>query len=134
MIAQAPALWTFEEDILNRSWKDWLFAQISFGKPLHRYEGFLTLSVNTIELAGEDKNTKQDFFIEIYKHEIEQLYLGFDETFNAAETRGLGLSWLPLRLLFSKNEQVKKLYLIINYSFGRTDNKEYFEFLKQWLS
>jgi hypothetical protein len=134
MIAQAPALWTFEEDILNRSWKDWLLAHISFGKPLHRYEGVLTITTNAIELVGEDKNTKQDFFLKIYKNEIEQLYLGFDETFNAAETRSLGLSWLPLRLLISKDEQIQKLYLIINYSFGRTDNKEYLEFLKQWLS
>ncbi|MGN6343266.1 MAG: hypothetical protein ACTHML_19970 [Ginsengibacter sp.] len=114
MIAQAPALWTFEEDILNRSWKDWLLAHISFGKPLHRYEGVLTITTNAIELVGEDKNTKQDFFLKIYKNEIEQLYLGFDETFNAAETRSLGLSWLPLRLLISKDEQIQKLYLIIN--------------------
>lgn len=134
MITQAPALWAFEEDILNRSWKDWLLAHMSLGKPLHRYEGILTITTNTIELIGEDKNTKQEFLLEIYKHEIEQLYLGLDDTFNAAETRNLGLGWLPLRLLFSRDEQIQKLYLIINYNFGRTDNKECFEFLKQWLS
>jgi hypothetical protein len=134
MIAQSPALWTFEEDILNRSWLDWLTAHLSLGKPLHRYEGTLTLYANTLELIGQDKKTKEDFSLEVYKQEIEQLYLGFDEAFNASETRSLGLTWLPLRLLFSKNEQERKLYLIINYNFGRTDNKEYFEFLKQWVS
>ena len=133
MIAQTPALWTFEEDILNRSWQDWLVAHLSFGKPLHRYEGMLTLYTNTLALIGQDEKTKEEFSLEIYKREIEQLYLGFDETFNVSETRGLGLTWLPLRLMFTKNGQTKKIYLIINYSFGKTDNKEYFEFLKQWV-
>lgn len=47
MIAETPALRTFEEDILNRSWQDWLAANLSFGKPLQRYEGMLTLYTNT---------------------------------------------------------------------------------------
>lgn len=134
MIAQTPALWTFEEDILNRSWLDWLDAHFSLGKPLHRYEGMLTLYANTLELSGQDKKTKDEFSLEIYRQEMEQLYLGFDEAFSASETRGLGLTWLPLRLIFTKGNQIRKLYLIINYGFGKTDNKEYFEFLKQWVS
>lgn len=134
MIAQASALWTFEEDIINRSWQDWIAAHLSFGKPLHRFEGTLSLYTNTLELIGQDKNTKDGFSLEIYKQEIEQLYLGFDEAFDVSETRTLGLTWLPLRLMFTKDQQTRKLYLIINYSFGKTDNKEYFEFLKQWVS
>ena len=134
MIAQSPALWSFEEDILNRSWRDWLVAHLSLGKPLHRYQGMLTLYTNTLELIGQDIKTTEDYTLVIYKQEIEQLYLGFDETFNVSETRSLGLSWLPLRLTFKRNGQDQKLYLIINYSHGKTDNKEYFEFLKQWVS
>lgn len=134
MVSQSLALWAFEEDILSRSWLDWFAAHISFGKPLHRYEGVLSVQNNSLELAGNDKRTKEEFYLEIYKHGIEQLYLGFDETFNASETRGLGLTWLPLRIVFTENEEERKLYLIINYQFGRTDNKEYFEFLKQWVS
>ncbi|MEO9021899.1 MAG: hypothetical protein ABI237_04240 [Ginsengibacter sp.] len=134
MIAQAPALWTFEEDILNRSWRDWLAAHLSFGKPLHRYESILTLYTNTLELTGLDVKMKEGFSMEIYKQEIEQLYLGFDEAFNASETNTFGVTWLPLRLMFTRDDQIRKLYLIINYSFGKTDNKEYFEFLKQWVS
>ncbi|MEO8821726.1 MAG: hypothetical protein ABI374_12835 [Ginsengibacter sp.] len=134
MMAQTPALWSFEEDILNRSWEDWLVAHLSFGKPLHRYEGVLTIYTNTLVLIGKEKKTKDEFSLEIYRQEMEQLYLGFDETFNASETRGFGLTWLPLRLIFTKDDQIRKLYLIINYSFGKTDNKEYFEFLKQWVS
>lgn len=133
MISQTQILWAFEEDILNRSWLDWLAAHTSFGKPLHRYEGLLTIYNNSLQLKGIDKKTKKEFYVEIFKYEIEELYLGFDKTFRASETRGFGLSWLPLRILFVKNKQERKLYLIVNYQFGKTGNKEYFEFLKQWL-
>jgi len=137
MISQTPALWAFEEDSLSRSWMDWLAAHVSFGKPLPRYEGILTLRNNFLQLAGNDKRTKSEFYLEIYKHEIEQLYLGFDEAFSISETRGLGstaLSWMPLRISFIKNEEERTLYLITNYHFGKSDNGEYFEFLKQWVS
>ena len=137
MISQIPSLWAFEEDILSRSWVDWLVAHVSLGKPLHRFEGMLTVHDNFIQLTGKDKRTKQDFYLQIVKYEIEQLYLGFDEIFCTSETRGLGispLSWLPLRISFTKNEEERKLYLIVNYQFGKSDNTEYFEFLKQWVS
>ena len=134
MISQSPALWAFEEDILSRSWLDWLAAHISFGKPLHRYEGTLTVHDNLLQLTGEDKRTKEDFSLDIYKYQIEQLYLGFDDVFTALETRGLGLTWLPLRILFTNNGKKAKIYLITNYQFGRTGNKEYFEFLKKWVA
>lgn len=134
MISQTPSLWAFEEDILSRSWLDWLAAHISFGKPLHRYEGTLTVHNNFIQLAGFDKRNNEEFQLDIYKYEIEQLYLGFDESFSAFETRGLGLTWLPLRILFIKNGEERKLYLITNYQFGKTGNREYFDFLKQWVS
>lgn len=137
MISQTPALWAFEEDILSRSWMDWLAAHISFGKPLHRYQGMLTIQNSSLQLAGNDKRIKTEFYLEIYKHEIKQLYLGFDEAFSVSETRGLGpsaLGWMPLRISFIKNEEERTLYLITNYQFGKSDNGEYFEFLKQWVS
>jgi hypothetical protein len=49
----------------------------------------LTLYAYTLELTGQDKKTKEEFSLEICKQEIEQLYLGFDDAFNALETRSL---------------------------------------------
>lgn len=132
MIAQAPALWAFEEDIVNRTWLDWLSAHYSFGKPLHRYEGQITINAGSIELNGFDKKTKEPFELIIYKPELEQVYHGFDEVFKLSEARGMGLTFLPLRLAFTKDDKTHRLYLIINYRFCKTDNAEYFEFLKQW--
>ena len=134
MIAQSPALWIFEEDILNRSGLEWLSAHISFGKPLHKYEGTITIYANTLLLKGFDKRQEVEVSFEILKGRIEQLYHGFDKTFSASETRGLGLMWHPLRLTFYNDDESKNVYLIINYRFGKTDNLEYFEFLKQWVS
>jgi hypothetical protein len=126
-------LWAFEEDILSRSWLDWISAHISFGMPLHRYEGQLNIFPDKLNLTGIDKKTGKGVVLEIYKNQIEQLYLGFDEYYNAGETRGIGLWWLPLRLIFTQNDKLEKLYIITNYNFGWSDNKSYYEYLKDWL-
>lgn len=133
MTTETTSLWTFEEDILTRSWLDWLTAHTSFLKPLHRYEGQLSILPDRLCFSGKDKRTGNDTSLDIYKYQIEELYLGFDEFYNAMETRGLGLTWVPLRLTFTQNEKEEKLYIITNYHLGWTDNKEYFEFLKDWL-
>lgn len=134
MIAQSPALWIFEEDILNRSGLEWLSAHISFGKPLHRYEGTITINENSLLLEGFDNRQKVEVSFEIFKGQMVQLYHGFDKSFTALETRNLGLSWYPLRITFQTDSGNKNVYLIINHRFDRTDNLEYFEFLKQWVS
>jgi len=131
---ESSTLWAFEEDILTRSWLDWLTAHTLLLKPLHRYEGKLNILPDRLCFSGKDKRMGNDTSLDIYKFQIIQLYLGFDESFNALETRGLGLTWAPLRLTFTQNDKEEKLYIITNYNLGWTDNKEYFEFLKDWLS
>lgn len=134
MIAQAPALWIFAEDIQNRSWIEWLRAHISFGKPLHRFDGIVTLNATTLLLEGFDNREKKAVAFEISKYQIEQLYHGFDEVYSISESRGLGITWHPVRLTFTTEDLVKSLYFIINYRFGRTENLAFFELLKQWAS
>jgi len=129
---ETSVLWAFEEDILSRNWLDWLTAHTSFLKPLHRYEGVMTIFSDRLNFGGADKRTHKEVSLDIYKYQIEQLYLGFDEAFNAMETRSLGLTWLPLRLTFMQDTNEKKLYIITNYHLGWSDNKDYFEFLKNW--
>ena len=131
---ETTTLWAFEEDILTRSWLEWLEAHTSFLKPLHRYEGQLTILLDKLNLKGIDKRTGEDISLDIYKFQIDQLYLGFDKSYNALESRGLGLTWLPLRMTFTQKGAVEKLYLITNYKFGWADTKDYFEYLKDWLS
>ena len=134
MIGQAPALWIFDEDIKNRSWLEWLRAHISFGKPLHRYDGIATLHATFLSLDGFDNREKVEVAFRIDKYKMEQLYHGFDDVFSLSESRGLGLTWHPLRLTYTSENLKKNIYLIINYRYGKTDNLEFFELLKDWVS
>ena len=106
-------------------------AHTSLLKPLHRYEGQMNVLPDKLTFSGKDKRTGDETFFAIQKYQIEQLYLGFDESYNAMESRGLGLIWLPLRVTFLQNGKEEKLYIITNYRFfGWADNKDYFEYLK----
>jgi hypothetical protein len=49
------------------------------------------------------------------------------------ETRNLGFGWKPLRVSFTREKTDYHLYLIINYSLGRTDNEIWMELLRNWL-
>jgi hypothetical protein len=134
MVAQSPVLWIFDEDVVNETGHEWLSAHISLGKPLHRYEGIITINENNLLLEGFDNRQKIQVRFTIARGQLEQLYHGFDKTFTAMDSRGLGLTWQPLRLTFYDGSKSRYVYLIINYRFGSTDNLEYFELLKQWVS
>lgn len=69
----------------------------------------------------------------IPKYDIEQLYYGFDDCYTKFESRSLGFFWMPIRLTISSVEGIKFLYLIINDSEGRCDNKKWIEVFKNWL-
>lgn len=135
MTFETNTLWAFEEDVLSRSWGDWMQAHTSFLKPLHRYEGQMNVLPDRLTFSGKDKRTGDDIFFTIQKSQITQLYLGFDESYNSMETRGPGLLWLPLRVTFFQNGKEEKLYIITNYRFfGLTDNNDFFKYLKNWLT
>lgn len=133
MFKESKALIAFREDILNRTFFDWLEAHISLMNPLHRYRGYIRMERETLSFYGTEKKTGNEFSFNIYRSEIRQLYHGFDEAFTAWETRNLGLGWKPLRITFTREKKDFHLYLIINYTYGRTDNEIWMEVLKNWL-
>ena len=91
-------------DIKNRAFKDWLSAHNSFGTPLHRYDGELTLGKDQLQYIGIDtKNNNAEFSLIIYKYQIEQIYYGFDDVFHMHESRDLGLYWKPIRIKIVEN-------------------------------
>ena len=133
MIKESTAFLSFSDDIRNRSLLDWIEAHTSFTNPLHRYKGLLKLDRETLSFHGIEKKTGNDFRLTVYRREIQQLYLGFDEVFTAFETRNLGLGWKPLRVVFIREKTDYHMYLIITYSPGRTENEIWMELLKEWL-
>lgn len=134
MIKGISVLWAFEDDIVSKTWSEWLSAHLSFSKPLHRYEGELDVSDSALLFSGVDRRSGEQVQFELPRHQISQLYLGFDETFRAIDTRGFGLSWKPLRIVFSQERLERKVYLIVNFGFGKIENDDFFEYLKSWLS
>jgi hypothetical protein len=130
---ETNAVWAFEQDIKSRTLLDWIIAHTSFMKPLHRFEGQMTVHADRLQFHGKDRRRNEEVDFQLFKHQIDQFYLGFDETFSAFETRGLGLGWQPLRINFSQQGQENKLYLIVNYQFGFSDNSGFFEYLKEWV-
>jgi hypothetical protein len=83
---------------------------------------------------GKDIKTKNDCAIEINKIDVTDIYLGFDDVFKRGEDRSLGISFQPLRIVFSKDEKEYILYLIIDFNrlLRATKNKEWYEELKKW--
>ncbi len=121
-------------DIKNRTLKDWLSAHYSFGSPLHRYDGELSLSKDQVSYSGIDtKNNNSDFSFVIYKYQIEQIYLGFDDVFKIMESRSLGIHWKPIRLKIIQNN-IEEYYYLITYSQDGYNTDEWFTLLKTWLS
>ncbi len=132
---RANTLMAFEEDIQKRGLIDWLVAHTSFAKPLHRYEGELTLWNDRIFFEGKDKKTKQRYTLEISKKQVENIFHGFDNIFRRGEDRALGISFQPLRIKFKKKDSIVALYLIIEYrrALRTSKNKEWFTELNRWL-
>lgn len=131
-----PALLAYKEDIKKRSLLDWLKAHTSFVKPLHRYEGNIELNDNKLIFKGHDKIDNKKFNLEIFKNEIVDLKLGFDETFTLNEDRSKGITFKPLKIVFNKDGKEYTVYLIINFKrlTRTTNNKLWYESINSWLN
>ena len=131
----STALIICREDFERRGFLDWLVSHISLSLPPHRYRGIIEITDSYIKFTGTDtrENTDVEFFI--LKNTILEVYLGYDEAFNIFKTRGLGLFWAPVRLKIQEdNKREKYIYCIIGYNYFRTANREFYEFLKEWLA
>ena len=108
------AIWGFEEDILElkKSFKEHILkAHTSqpFGKPLHRYDGQLTVDEESILLLGKDKDTKENFRLVVSRKGIQDVYLGWDDILKRwRNTRGI---IRPLRITYKNQEKTRRIYI-----------------------
>ena len=106
------------------------------GPPPFRFKGSISFDYTGISFKGYDFQLEQNVEFNIAKNEITQLYYGYDETFSAFQTRGMGMSWAPIRFTFDSSE-IKNdtdLYLISEFDGISSGNQNLFEELKIWLS
>ena len=135
VINETNTLMAFEEDIRNRGFIDWLVAHTGFAKPLHRYEGKLSLMNDRLVFYGNDKKKKQRYHLQIKKKDVTDIFHGFDNVFKRREDRNFGLSFKPLKINFMKNGSPTAIYLIIEFrrALRTSNNKQCFTELNQWI-
>jgi len=130
----STALIICRDDLERRGFLDWLRSHISGVLPPHRYKGGIEITDSYIKFTGTDTryDTETDFFV--LKKDILEVYHGYDEVFNIFQTRGLGLFWAPVRLKVREKDNEKFIYFIIGYTYFGTANRQFYEFLVEWLS
>jgi hypothetical protein len=128
------ALVSFEQDILERGLLSWLRNHTSFVTPSHRYEGNISLRENTMVLQGRDKQTNADWYLEVVKEEITDVFLGFDDVYRKREERSMGIAFQPLRVRFTKSGEEHSMYLLIDVNRWTRGNRngEWFERINAW--
>lgn len=126
----------FRNDFKQRSWIDWLKTHISLNPPPYRFKGSIKLDSSGISFIGYDSYLEERSEFNIPKEKITQIYYGYDETYSTFQTRGMGLTWSPIRISFELNfiENEKYLYLSSGFNGVCSTNENVFNQLKIWLS
>jgi hypothetical protein len=130
------ALIILGNDFKRRNLFDWLWAHISGALPPHRYRGTLELKPDSLIFYGLDTYAGTDAEFRIDRRTIRQVYHGYDDIYNLFQTRGIGLSWAPVRLTVEKDfpDSVEYVYIIAGYDQPLTSNAAFYSFLIEWLS
>jgi len=126
----------FKNDFSHRNWIDWIKSHIMMAPPPYRFQGAISFTNHNLHFNGYDSQLKENVKFNIDKTEITQLYYGFDETFSSFQTRGMGITWAPIRITFDTNqfENETVLYLVAEFNGVFSENKHLYEDLKLWLS
>ncbi len=126
----------FKNDFSHRNWIDWIKSHIMLGPPPYRFQGSISFDYNGISFNGYDTHLKENREFNIAKDDITQLYYGYDETFSTFQTRGMGMTWAPIRFTFDSSEIKNEtdLYIVTEFNGVYSENKNLFEELKIWLS
>lgn len=126
-VLAGKVLWSYDFEVLERTFLDNLRAGLSGVLPFHKHEGDIVLTKSALYIKGDTN-------LEIPLVNLEQLYMGFDDTFPAILVKTLGLVWKPLRLEFTEGYSKKTIYLIIDYYMFGSKNQLWFDTLKEIMS
>jgi len=112
LTAVYEAIWAFGEDVLNLRKKlgEEFEAHTSqpLGKPLHKYEGQLSLEDEGMSLVGKSKDSHKEFRLLVPFEDVSDVYLGWDDVLRRwKDTRAL---IKPLRITF-EDQGKKALYI-----------------------
>ncbi len=134
VVKKDKVLFSFEEDIAKRKFKDWLPSHISFLLPIHSYKGDIEMTEDRLTITFAHQNNRLPEII-LEKRDLISVYHGFDNVFRPGDDRSRGLTFKPLRITFTKNGHENTLYLIIDFNrLTRTsNNQDWYETLINWM-
>jgi hypothetical protein len=125
IIYEGKAYWAYDTEILEMDAAErYIGRHFSSVPPLSKHEGKIYLTDKSILIEGDEE-------VRILLSEIHQLYLGFDEVFQAASVKNFGMFWKPLRINYGLDSNI---YLIIDYTLMISNNSRFFEVVTKMLS
>jgi hypothetical protein len=132
---RVSALLIEKEDMQKRSFLDWLVSHTAGFLPPHRYKGMLDITDAFLKFEGIDSRTSEETELIFPKATITEVYHGYDKIYSIFQTRGLGLTWAPVRLKIEERPDISRwFYLIAGYDTLNTLNRDFYTYLTIWLS
>jgi hypothetical protein len=131
---ETSALIIFKENLKTRTILDWISSHLSGALPPHKYKGNLQISSDRLFFEGADVKTEENVEFIIPRYSIEQVFHGYDNSYSILQTRGMGFNWAPVRIKYNMDDEIKTVYIITGYETPGTTDKEFYEFLIEWLS
>jgi hypothetical protein len=126
-LLEARVLWSYDYELESKTGINNIAAQFSGIPPIHDHEGVLCLTKSGINIQGDE-----DLMIPL--GDIEEAYVGFDESYQRNFVKNLGLLCQPLRIVTNNGIAKRTIYLILDYNyFGCAKNLTLFDMLQEML-
>lgn len=128
LLLEGSVLWAYDYELANGNPQRKVAGLFSFIKPLYSHKGRIVLTDHQISIKGDE-------YVNFKLNAINQLFLGFDEFYPSASVKNLGIFWQPLRIEYINYlNQTCKIYLVIGYNGIYTQNKIWYNTIKEMLS
>jgi len=127
-LLEARVLWSYDYELESKTGINNITAQLRGIPPVHNHTGVLSLTNNGINIKGDE-----DLIISLA--DIEEAYVGFDESYQRNFVKNLGLLCQPLRIVTNNEDAKRTIYLILDYNyFGCAKNLTLFDMLQEMLA
>lgn len=128
---EGTVLWSYDYEIDRYHPIDKITTGFLSASPLHDHKGYIALTSAAIIIEGQSYNEN----LTIALTSLNQLYLGYDDLYSSLSYKSPGTFWQPLRIEYYINQnQLQKVYLIIDYNGLFSANKKWYKMLTQMLS
>jgi len=138
----SPALMIKRDDLehLRAEWlhvPEWLRAHASIVRPVHRYEGALTMEDRMLVFQGRDVKEGRGFKEVIGLDRITRISLGLDKYFGGSLDCSFGLLKLkPLTIHYETDDGRQTAYLFTDFNRqngGAAGNQDWYETLRGYM-